>query len=173
MFKTLNADRATIERKYHDPDKPYDGFRRMAYHGYDYDAATGLTDEQIQEGLAELAVRLEGQPHSVVKAEMFAYILDNTRIDVNASDYFVGIYSWNRLLSPFTVDKWEREVNATFPEESTLIGKLEDSGAGLGWLDYDHTIPDWDSLMELGFPGILKRAEAAFAKLEASGAVTH
>ena len=172
MFKTLNADRATIERKYHHPDKPYDGFRRMAYHGYDYDAATGLTDEQIQEGLAELAVRLEGQPHPVVKAEMFAYILDNTRIDVNASDYFVGIYSWNRLLSPFTVDKWEREVNATFPEESMLIGKLEDSGAGLGWLDYDHTIPDWDSLMELGFPGILKRAEAAFAKLEASGTVT-
>ncbi len=172
MFKTLNEDRATIERKYHDSDKPYDGFRRMAYHGYDYDAATGLTDEQIKAGLADLAQKLEGQAHPVIKAEMFAYLLDNTRIDVNASDYFVGIYSWGRLLSEFTEDKWEREVNAAFPEESALARSLEDSGAGLGWLDYDHTIPDWDSLMELGFAGILKRAEDCYAQLEASGNVT-
>ena len=166
MLQTLNRDRATIERKYHDPDKPYDGFRRMAYHGYAYDEATGLNDDQIKAGLEEMAAQLKGQPHPVIKAKMFAYILDNTRIDVNECDYFVGIYSWNRLLSAYSVDVWEQEVNAAFPEESALTRKLEDSGAGLGWLDYDHTIPDWDSLMELGFPGILKRAEEAFAKLE-------
>lgn len=172
MLQTLNRDRATIERKYHDPDKPYDGFRRMAYHGYAYDEATGLNDDQIKAGLEEMAAQLKGQPHPVIKAKMFAYILDNTRIDVNECDYFVGIYSWNRLLSAYSVDVWEQEVNAAFPEESALTRKLEDSGAGLGWLDYDHTIPDWDSLMALGFPGILKRAEEAFAKLEASGTVT-
>lgn len=172
MLQTLNRDRATIERKYHDPDKPYDGFRRMAYHGYAYDETTGLDDEQIKNGLAAMAVQLKGQPHPVIKANMFAYILDNTRIDVNECDYFVGIHSWNRLLSAYSVDVWEQEVNAAFPEESALVRKLEDSGAGLGWLDYDHTIPDWDSLMSLGFPGILNRAEEAFAKLEASGTVT-
>ena len=172
MFRALNADRATIERKYHDPDKPYDGFRRMAYHGYDYDASTGLTDAQIKAGLADLAQRLEGQPHPVVKAEMFAYLLDHTRIDVNAGDYFVGIYSWGRLLSEYTEDKWEKEVLAPFPKENALARDMEDSGAVFGWLDYDHTIPDWDSLMELGFPGILKRAEDCFARLEASGTAT-
>ena len=172
MFKPLNKDRATIERKYHNPDKPYDGFRRMAYHGYDYDATTGLSDEEIKNGLADLAQKLEGQPHPIVKAEMFAYVLDHTRIDVNESDYFVGIYSWGRLLSEFTVEKWEREVSMSFPREAELTEDMGNCGAAIGWLDYDHTVPDWDSLMELGFPGILKRAEDCFARLEASGSVT-
>ena len=27
------------------------------------------------------------------------------------------------------------------------------------WTDYDHVVPDWKSLMELGFQGILERAK--------------
>ena len=58
MFKTLLNDRYTIERKYHDPDKPFNPYIRMAYHGYDYDESTGLDDSGIHEGLEKLSAEL-------------------------------------------------------------------------------------------------------------------
>ncbi len=172
MFKTLNQDRETIERKYHDPEKEFDGFRRMAYHGYDYDETTGMDDAGIDAGLEKLSAELDGQPHPVHKAKLFEYVLDNTRIDINEHDYFIGIYTWNRPISKYTVHKWSSEVYGSFPKAAETIAKLDKSGATFGWLDFDHTVPDWDSLMELGFPGVLKRAEASYEALKASGALT-
>ena len=58
MFKTLLQDRDTILQKYHDPGKEFDPFNRMAYHGYEYDAATGLDDEEMDQGLLELGKEL-------------------------------------------------------------------------------------------------------------------
>ena len=141
MFKTLHRDRDTIMRKYHDPEKEYDSLNRFAYHGYDYDSSTGLDDDQIDAGLAKLSDELEGQPHPIVKARLFAYVLDNTRIDVNEHDYFVGIYTWGRVLSKHTLHKWSQEAYDAFPDESAVLKDIEDSGAAYGWLDYDHTIP--------------------------------
>lgn len=166
MFKTLEQDRKMIERKYHNPDKEFDGFKRMAYHGYDYDEATGLSDEEIDKGLEKLSTGLEDSPHPIHKAKLFEYVLANTKIDIAEHDYFIGMYTWNRPISKYTVFKWSDEVHNSFPEENKLLNDFDRSGAVFGWLDFDHTVPDWDSLMELGFSGILKRAEEAFEKLK-------
>ena len=103
-------DRRVIENKYHKTNEPFDGFNRMAYHGYDFDPSTGKTDAEIDAGLALLAKSLEGENHSITKARLFEYVLDNTMIDVNESDYFVGIYSWGRLIDKYTVNPWLREA---------------------------------------------------------------
>jgi TPP-dependent 2-oxoacid decarboxylase len=50
MFKTFDQDRYFIERKYHHPDQPFNGFARWNYHGYEFDENTGLSDEEIQKG---------------------------------------------------------------------------------------------------------------------------
>lgn len=177
MFKTLNQDRETIERKYHNPEeynagKTFGVQNRMMYHGYDYDETTGLDDAGIDEGLAKLSAELDGQPHPIHKAKLFEYVLDNTRIDVNEHDYFIGMYTWARPISKYTVHKWSDAVYSSFPEASEMLAKLDKSGATFGWLDFDHTVPDWDSLMELGFSGILKRAEASYNTLKAAGTLT-
>ena len=152
-------DREILENKYHLVDQPFDAFDRMNYHGYDYDPATGLTDEEIHAGLKALSGQLGSElAHPVIKARLFAYVLDHTRIDVNEHDYFIGIYTWNRPLAKYTLDKWNAEVEACFPKESETLRSLNRSGSNYGGLDFDHTIPDWDSIMELGFPGILQRA---------------
>ena len=91
MFKTLDNDRSTIERKYHNPDEEFNSFRRIHYHGYAYDTATGLDDDEMRAELSVLSEKLEGQPHPIHKAKLFEYVLDNTRIDINEHDYFIGI----------------------------------------------------------------------------------
>ncbi len=172
MFKTLLGDRETIENKYHKKDEPYDHFHRFDYHGYDYDPETGMDDTELKKQLAELSERLEGTPRPIHKAKLFAFVLDNTRIDVNEHDYFIGIYSWTRPLAPVSVNKWKSEVYNRHPEVAQIRADIDASGCGYGWLDFDHTVPDWESLCELGFPGILERAKNSYQALRSGGKLT-
>ena len=45
------TDRYYIERKYHDPEKEFNAFKRMAYHGIGYIEESGLDDAELLKGL--------------------------------------------------------------------------------------------------------------------------
>lgn len=165
-------DREYLENKYHRTDEEYNPFNRMAYHGYEYDPQTGLTDEEIDHGLAVLEQELQGLSHPIIKAKMVEYVLDNTRIDVNEHDYFVGIYTWCRPISKHCINKWHQEVCSQFPEATQRLHDSFEAGADYGGLDFEHTIPDWDALMKLGFPGILQRIRAQYRQIRSEGRLT-
>ena len=145
--------------KYHDANAPFDPYKRRAYHGYDYDKSTGLSDEEILEGLSALENELQALPHPVAKAKEIEYVLKNTRIDVNEHDYFIGIYTWNQAIKATTLVKWKEEVfTQRLSEIEESMNALNRSGAVAIWPDFDHVVPDWDALMRLGFVGIRNRA---------------
>lgn len=159
MFKTFDSDRKFIERKYHNPDENFNPYQRMAYHGEGYDEESGLDDEGILNGLKKLEPEIEGLPHPVARAKAVKYVLENERLYINEHDYFVGMYSLNRLANNITFNKWCREAGAKRKPELVLLDRdFNESGAVGIWPDYDHVVPDWDSLMKLGFKGILERA---------------
>ena len=152
-------DRYFLERKYHDPDKPFDAFRRMAYHGEGYLEESGLPDEEILQGLEELAERTKDLPHPVARAEAIRFVLEKERLYINEHDWFAGLYSLDRLANRYTFDRWNEEANAL--RDPGLVARAADfnaSGAVMIWTDYDHVVPDFESLLALGFPGIRKRA---------------
>ena len=136
MFKTFNQDRYYIERKYHNPEEPFNGYARWNYHGYAYDESTGLSDEEMQEGLKALREEIKDQPHPIQKAKYFAYALDNTRIDVNAHDYFIGMWTWGRPISPHSVYLWDGENRKRYPKQLETISNFDRSGAAFGFLDF-------------------------------------
>ncbi len=171
MFKTLPTDRQYIEKKYH-PEENFDPYNRMNYHGYEYDHSTGLSDEEMDRNLAELAQNVEDLPRSVQKAKLFSYVLDHTRIDVNEHDYFIGIWSWGRVISKYTVFKWLEEIKESAAEQTDVMRKLDRAGFCYGWLDLDHTVPDWDYIMERGFPGILEDLHLSYGRLSEMGEPT-
>lgn len=156
----FNNDRRFIENKYHKTDEPFNPYSRMAYHGYDYDKSTGLEDDEIKNGLSRLYEDIKALPHPVAKAYAVKYVLENTKIDINEHDFFVGFWSVNRLASCVTQDKWHEEVfDNILPELKDKMHDMNESGAIAIWPDFDHVIPDWDSILGLGFPGLKKRAE--------------
>lgn len=165
------ADRKVIENKYHITDAPFDPFKRMAYHGYDYEENTGLSDEEIKAGLAELSCQLRMQPRPILKAKLVEYVLDHTRIDINRHDYFIGMYSWGRLIDPYTVGPWHRDIKNGVAAKlgNRDMDALREAGAVWINLDFDHSVPDWDSLASLGFTGLLERLETAYCDLAARG----
>ncbi len=173
MFENLQSDRDYLENKYHRQDQPFDPYVRMAYHGYEYDPSTGDTDEEIKEGLRRLEATHGHLPRPVFKAMAVEYVLDHTRIDVNEHDWFVGVYTWNRAIGDVTVRKWDRELfEKTLPEDGAQMALFNRSGAVNMWVDYDHIVPDWEALMNLGFPGILERARTWRRHHETKGALT-
>ncbi len=153
------ADRAWIEEKYHKKNEPFDPFRRMAYHGHDFDVSSGKTDEEIKEGLRVLAKKNEGLSHPVAKARAVSYVLQNTRIEVSEHDWFVGIYSLNRLLTETTVRKWRHEIfDGVLADKIARMNEFNDSCAVTMGPDFDHVVPDWESVMTLGIAGLRERA---------------
>lgn len=156
----FNQDRKFIENKYHKTDEPFNPYNRMAYHGYDYDKSTGLEDEEIRDGLAKLYEKTKDLPHPVAKAYAVKYVLENTKIDINEHDFFVGFWSVNRLPKCITQDKWHEEVfDNILPGLKEKMHDMNESGAIAIWPDFDHVVPDWDSILKLGFSGLKKRAE--------------
>lgn len=174
MFKTFNEDRYFIERKYHNPDEEFNPFDRMAYHGEGYDEESGLSDEEILAGLDLLYPKIKDLPHPVAKAKAIKYVLENERLYINEHDYFVGMYSLNRFAATVTVNKWRHEVynDLRKPESVQLENNFNESGAVSIWPDFDHVVPDWDSIMTLGFKGIKERAEKFKNERIASGTLT-
>ena len=94
-FIIFNQDRKFIGNKYHKTDEPFNPYARMVYHGYDYDNGTSLEDEEIKGGLLRLHEKIKTLPHPVAKAYAIRYVLENTKIDINEHDFFVGFWSVN------------------------------------------------------------------------------
>ncbi len=158
-MKNFYRDRSYIENKFHKADEPFDAYNRMAYHGYDFDESTGETDDEIRAGLEALAAENEGVAHPIAKARAVKYVLDHTRIDVNEHDIFVGFWSVDRLAKTFTTEKWWNELcKGALSATAERMRDMNKSGAISVWPDFDHVIPDWDSILELGFKGLRERA---------------
>lgn len=156
----FQEDRVFIENKYHQVNQPFNPYNRMAYHGYEFDHSTGMDDDEILSDLQQLAEETKNMQHPVAKAYAVKYVLENTRIDVNEHDWFVGIWSLNRLANRVTVDKWNNEVfSRIIPETGERMKNMNASAAVSIWPDFDHVVPDWHSILTLGFPGLIKRVE--------------
>ena len=169
----FNDDRSFIENKYHKTDEPFNPYSRMAYHGYDFDKSTGFEDEEIKDGLSRLYEKTKDLPHPVAKAYAVKYVLENTKIDINEHDLFVGLWSVNRLANSVTLNKWNAEVFETIlPEVKQKMNDMNESGAVAIWPDFDHVVPDWDSILCLGFSGLKKRAEEYKELHKARGTLT-
>ena len=50
-----------------------------------------------------------------------------------------------------------------------LWDTLRDSGASNIWIDFDHSVPEWDEIVKRGFPGLLANAMAWRDKHRADG----
>ncbi len=156
----FELDRPIIENKYHKVDEPFNSDARMAYHGYPFDESTGMSDDEIREGLRALSEEISELPHPIAKAKAIKYVLENTRIDVNEHDVFVGFWSINRLARETTFIKWWSELKReVIADSEAIMNDMNRSGAVAIWPDFDHVIPDWDSVLTLGFKGLRTRAE--------------
>lgn len=161
--------------------------RLNLYANPNYEPGSGITDrDELIDGIEELAEKMKGEPHPLIKARAVEFILDNAAIEVNPIDWFgINFCGWltkdeaNRaerrkgIRKPIQVlnKKWLEELEP--PEEfNKATQNIDETGAGIFWPDYDHSVPDWDSVIGLGFTGLLKRAKKYYNEKVESGTIT-
>lgn len=128
-----------------------------------FDPETGMDSDDIIGGIVAFAEQLESEklPKPVIKAKCFEHVCKNLRIDVNPHDCFPGFGSYNRRKRPLLplLQKWNNEIDETVNGDNYNMSlTLNAAGTQIVWKDFDHSIPDWEALVSLGFPGLRERA---------------
>ncbi len=99
--------------------------------------------------------------------------MENTRISCDKRDRFPAICSVDRPLNQTLIAAWRKEVFCDIiPEVEAKRSELENKGISTIWPDYDHSVPVWDRVIPLGFPGILKEANEAWENHKKVGGLT-
>lgn len=154
MFQdTFSTDREHIWRKFHQPELPPE---------------TGLSYEKVKEGATGFAKHFDALPRAVLKAQAFSYVCQNLRLDVSAHDFFPSFDCWNRNDRPLMglIGHFRQQVCTHLITRTKQWNAINASGAGNQWIDFDHSVPDWNYIIHLGFPGIKKQAQLARQKLQ-------
>ncbi len=141
------------------------------YRNPNFEPGTGISDiKEIYKNVREFADTLEGESHPIIKAKCMEYILDNAAIEVNPLDWFgLNFCGWvirskslelgiDRHPLYFLVERWIVDPPQP-PEVKAAIENVVETGTMAYGCDYHHSVPDWDSVIGLGFKGILERAE--------------
>ena len=137
-------------------------FYRFLRHDAIFDDKTGMAGGDILVGIQKNDRENEALPHAVRKAMAFAYVLENTRISCDRRDIFPAINMIDRPLNITLLCKWSAEVfEGIIPEVEKRRASLENDGIVTIWPDYDHSVPNWERILSLGFCGILKEAKEA------------
>ena len=158
MYYIKDSDYEYIMSKYNNEDSN----RRFVRKDDIFSEKTGMDGEKIKE---EILVRDENHkdlPHSVRKALAFDFILKNTRIACDNRDRFPAINMIDRPINATLVKKWFAEVfDEIIPEVAKRKKDFEKAGITTMWPDYDHSVPVWERIFELGFKGLLDESEKA------------
>ena len=153
-----------IINKYHDVTKPFDPFQRFIRRDELFISAEGMEPEKLLSEIRENDRQYRHLPHSIRKAQALRFVLQNTKITWDSRDIFPAIQMLDRPLNKTLIADWRSEIfTETIPEVETHRAALERAGAVTIWPDYDHSVPHWDRLFSLGFPGILAENERAIA----------
>ncbi|MBO4303550.1 MAG: hypothetical protein J6A21_03090 [Lentisphaeria bacterium] len=136
------------------------------FRGMELDPATGMDQDSAAEKIKPFA-REDGPP-PLLKAKAFEFLAKNLQIEVDPHDFFPAFACWKHAPRPMLPVLLELRKRVSF-RETELWDLLNASGASCIWMDFDHSVPEWDQVFSLGFPGLLENAMAWREKHRAAG----
>ena len=95
-----------------------------------------------------------------VKAKLYAYLCDNLAIGMSEHDWFPAFAVWNRYARPVSpvVGRRNQKIFARYnADEQARMNAGNASGKWTFWKDFDHSVPEWEKNLALGFPGMDRR----------------
>jgi pyruvate-formate lyase len=132
-------------------------FLLSQYDNPDWDIESGSDDSVVSFALEE--IKNSNLPRILIRAKSIAYILEHARFSYDDRSHFVGMLNhadWFMHLR----NSWFTDIKQGVMKE--ILDKHDaafNARAYHGDADFGHIAPDWESLLKLGFPGILKRVQ--------------
>jgi formate C-acetyltransferase len=129
-----------------------------------------LSPEEFETQALDVTESLEsrGSPKALRKAELFAWVMDHAPIAVDPHDFFQD-HLWHGNVVQKQRQHWIDAVMGEMPELQDRTRKAYSLGVYAAGYDFGHTVPDWNDVLSLGFPGLLRRIQDTRRKKEAEG----
>lgn len=125
---------------------------------------SGQDAASLKKGVAAVAAKWKNtEPWPVVKARLLDYLVDHVGLGFSRYDCFPAISCWNRWDRPISEVLWEREREVdrrTAPQWLVSEREALYASGGRAYRDYDHSSPDWEDILKIGFPGMKARVDA-------------
>ena len=144
------------------PIRDSDDYLRRKWREDLSDRSTGRDAKALRKDLRALVDACkEKDPWPIVKAKMFAHLCDNVAIDVSGYDWFPTFSPWayhkDHPVSPILRRRNDEIDRLKLPEAAKTLQAGNKAGRWTCWKDFCHSVPDWDVIVKLGFPGMKKR----------------
>lgn len=159
MFGEFDRHKALIEEQY----------RQVNWNG-----DSGCSPEQLERAVFSLKEELEkqGLPRPLVKARLFALILDRAQIAVVPEEFFQDHIRHDFLLQKVRRQWIDEVMSGPLAEKWQTREKLRTSGVLTANYDFGHTVPDWYDILYFGIPGLLERVNGARKRKQDAGTLT-
>lgn len=144
----------------------------MQYKENNWSKEDGMSLSDLQ-AACEGILEKDGQiPRMLIKAELLSFILRNAQIEVNPLEWFADKINHGGIVVNVRT-KWKEEVDASEMRQCLLENSAaQERMVYTGDVDFSHTSPDWDAIMELGIPGLLARVRSERDKKLLQGNIT-
>lgn len=126
-----------------------------------WNTESDLSSEKLEVECAKLYETIKELPKEIVKARIFEFIMDNAQIEINPCNWFQGKINHRNILIRLR-NEWKSEI-----DNNEVKCLLEENAHGQshfaykGEVDFSHTCPDWNAIVNLGVTGLLNRVEVA------------
>ncbi|MBQ8309503.1 MAG: hypothetical protein IJX80_00640 [Clostridia bacterium] len=140
-----------------------------------WDQSTGLTPEQLSLGLQAFQNGDSEEPRPMICAKAYAYLLDNVQLQINEHTPFsvkmnIGVdYTGFASTDIYDKELFQKQrhkiLKRELPRDYNRMLEGDSVGLTTVWVDFWHTVPNWNFLLENGFSGILEKAKKSKKEL--------
>lgn len=130
---------------------------------------SGMDSGELADALKFFLEGKKFNSHLEEHTAAFCWLLENIRIGVSPEDLFVTLGVWGRkpIEKVLSIPRQWRVTGELCPETAGLRENFNHAGHGYLFWDFAHSVPDWETILAKGFPGLLARAEEAFQRFKA------
>ena len=132
--------------------------------------ATGVDNDALCAGVVKIAAESGWKDGTEdwydVAARCFDFLVDNVAIGFSRFDGFPAISAWDRHARPMKAILWTHAAEVDEKHSPGLreaIQQMRSEGRAAIGKDFDHSAPDWEDILRLGFPGMKARVDACTA----------
>ncbi len=137
-----------------------------------WNTASGMEPAELQRHVDRILTDNAGLPKPILRAQIFAFILEHAKIGINPDNLFADKANCGRIMKDLG-RKWIVDtLTAELPDDLRKVHAGRAAGVFSLWPDFIHASPNWEDLFALGFQGLLDRAADAKAARQACGSLT-
>ena len=158
MFgKNFYANRSLLDNEFKQPN---------------FDPSTGLSPKQLDEGLQKIFDQItQCTSTALLRAQMFAFLYDNVQLEINDKNLFAVKINHQKVFVKYTA-RFKKQILSRYSPQTLELQEQAIEWGCKPCIDYHHTLPNWNDIHALGFPGLLDRAQKRKAELQQDASAT-